>query len=365
MHSADISRAAALAAAHAEKADLDGRLDDKVMEAIGDSGLLRHFVPRIWGGREGTFTECLTPLVRIARADPSAGWCAAVMASMGRMAAFLPPVGQETLWRSGPDALIAGTLQPSGSATRTDNGWTLTGQWPFVSGIDHAHWALLCTTAASRADGAPEMRFLLVPRSAWNTLSTWDSVGLRATGSHTLSVKSVFVPAAHSFTREQLFAGRGVPNGGPCHAVPHEAVSGLFFAAPLLGATQALSQAWTDIARRRSASPAGSARDNDQALGLSAGQINAAELLLRRAAAAADTGSVSSDQTVRARLDYATAAHLLVEAANRLFREAGARATSTGGVLPRLWRDVNAASVHPALHLMPPARAYARSVLAP
>ncbi|MGW5679959.1 hypothetical protein ACWEV4_33635, partial [Streptomyces sp. NPDC003860] len=61
---------------------------------------------------------------------------------------------------------------------------------------------------------------------------------LRATGSHTLTLTApVHVPANRSFTRASLLA----PATGPAH----EAISGLFFAAPLLGAVQALLAAWT------------------------------------------------------------------------------------------------------------------------
>ncbi|MEE1736987.1 hypothetical protein PUR49_10805 [Streptomyces sp. BE147] len=111
---------------------------------------------------------------------------------------------------------------------------------------------------------------------------------------------------------------------------------------------------------------AGSARDTDHTLAAVAGRIAGAELLVQRAAATADMHPpLSPDLVVRCRLDYTTAANLLVEAANHLFREARARATSSGGPLPRLWRDANTAAMHPALNLRPAAHAFAKVVLAP
>lgn len=365
MHTPDMTTVAALAAEHAEQADRDGRMNDKVVHAISESGILRHFTPHAWGGAQGTFATSTADLTLLSRADPSAGWCAAVMASMSRMAAYLPPDGQQAIWRDGPDTRIVGTLQPAGTATTTDGGWNLSGQWPFVSGVDHAQWALLCTHAPAPSGGS-QMRFLLVPRSACAVTKSWESVGLRATGSHTLTVEHAFVPTAHTFTRTELFSGAAAHATGQCHRVPHEAVSGLFFAVPLLGAAQALLEEWVIAARRRTAAPAGSARDTNHTLGVVCGQIASAELLIQRAAATADVHNPAPhDQVVRGRLDCATAADQLIEAANRLFHEAGARATSNRGPLPRLWRDANTAATHPALNLRPAAHAFAEHLLAP
>ncbi|MGW5679851.1 acyl-CoA dehydrogenase family protein, partial [Streptomyces sp. NPDC003860] len=121
----------------------------------------------------------------------------------------------------------------------------------------------------------------------------------------------------------------------------------------------------TAAARGRPPASAGSARDTDLALAQSAGQIDAAGLLLNRAATTADQHRHELDRelTARCRLDYATAADLLTEAAHRVYREAGVHATSRGGPIPRLWRDARTAALHPALHLQPAARAYASCAL--
>ncbi|MEV4872799.1 acyl-CoA dehydrogenase family protein [Streptomyces syringium] len=349
----DITTAADLAAAHAEKADRNAHLDDTVIQALTGSGLPRHFTPRQWGGTQGTFTEALTAITELSRADPSAGWCAAITTSMSRVAAFLPPDGQHTLWSTSPDQLIAGTLQPAGHTTETDGGWILNGTWPFVSSADHAHRALLCTTTGS------QQRLLLIPSAAWTITDTWDTPGLRATASHTITVDNYFVPTSHSLSRRRLFAGRHASLTASCYNLPHEAVSALFFAAPLLGAAQALLAQTEEHARH-------TGHADGPALATAAGQIDAAELLLTRAANTADQTTRPTDELVlRSRRDYALAANLLTEAGTRLFHHAGVRAASSGGRLPRLWRDLTTASLHPALHMQQPAVAYTERLLSP
>ncbi|MGW0920746.1 acyl-CoA dehydrogenase family protein [Streptomyces sp. NPDC002755] len=211
-------------------------------------------------------------------------------------------------------------------------------------------------------------RFLLVPRSAWVAEPTWNSaVGLRATGSDTLLLgNGHFVPHDHSFTRQQLFSAAEPPVAGDCYRVPHEAASGLFFAAPLLGTARAALNAWIAAARSRPPAPAGSQRDTDTALATAAGNIDAADLLLHRAASVCDAPDTLTDVlAARCRRDYALAAALLLDAVQQLFQIAGVRAVSGGGVLPKLWRDASTAAVHPALSLLPAARAYAQAALCP
>jgi alkylation response protein AidB-like acyl-CoA dehydrogenase len=361
MLATDADIAAALCAAHAAQADLDGRLSGEVIEAIRSAGFARHFVPRRWNGTQGTFTDCLHAAAQVAAADASAGWCASIAASMGRMAAFLPEQGQQALWDSGPDAFVAGTLLPAGTARPVTGGWQVSGRWPFVTGIQFSDWALL-SCRITPGDGTPDARSVLVPRAAYGVEETWHSAGMRATRSDTLILHETFIPSGHSFSRQELLDGRATATG-TCYCLPHDAVSGLSFAAPLLGAASGALQAWVHGARLRTASRLGSGRRRELALARSAGEIDAAQLLLERAAASADRPPLTPLEAVRARRDYALAASLLVQSVNRLFRTAGTQATTQGGAFPRLWRDVNAASVHPALDPEPAAGAYADCVL--
>ena len=349
MHTDDVAQAAACAASHAASADRAGQMHPDVLTAVRGSGLLRHFVPRQWGGGLDTFTDAAEALSRMGHADPAAGWCTAVMMSAARMATHLPPAGQQVLWGDDPDTMIAATLRPEGTAVPVKEGWLLDGTWHYVSGVTHCRWALLSTRSGT------ENRFMLVPRRAWSVEDTWDAVGLRATGTHTVSVARTFVPAAHSFTRQQLMDGRSTT----ARSVPHEAVSGLFFVAPLLGAaTQFLHTSQRDwIARAGEAGCEGRAL----ALGHGVGYLAAAESLMMRAARTADADRIGPATTRRLRLEYATIADILGHTVGRLFREGGTRAASDAGPLARIWRDVSTGLLHPALSLARVAIEYAQS----
>lgn len=360
MVTTDLDSVARLVAAHAQRAEDEGRLSREVVEAVREAGFARHFVPEAWQGEQGTFLACARAVADIGEIDASASWCASIAASMGRMAAYLPAEGQQVLWARGPDAFVCGTLQPSGTAAPSPGGWTLSGRWPFVTGVHFSDWALL--TCRTQGDGG-ELRAFLVPRSAYSIEETWRSPGMCATGSDTLVMSGALVPQGCTFIRQTLLDGSPSAADGAVYAVAHEAVSGLAFAAPLLGAARGALAEWTRSARHKMMTSRTADQQGILALARSSGEIDAAGLLLNQAASLLDQAPLTEQEAASARRDYPVTADLLVRAVNRLFRSAGSRGVTKGGAFERHWRDVNAASVHPALTHGQAAEAYAASVL--
>lgn len=362
-----VSAASALsdrADAAAERAEADGRLDSDLVAAIRDAGFPRYFSPSHPGADSSSFTELFHAVARLGEGDASAAWCASLTAYAGRVATFLPEAGQDRLWRDGPDVFIVVALRTSGESCPVDGGWLICGEWKYVSGIDFSDWALLsCPVAYS--DGRRQQRFVLVPRSEYRVERTWFGVGMRATGSQTLVVERAFVPESSSFARDDLLAGRGHPRM-PRRAVPHAAVSGLAFGAPVLGAARAALNAWVNGVYRpeyHSGAETRTTASKDLVLARSVGEIDAAELLMERTAAAADGHVPTAMEAARAHRDHALATDFLVMAVERLFRAAGASGTLESGPIARRWRDVHAASVHPGLRLETIAKPYADLVM--
>jgi two-component flavin-dependent monooxygenase len=350
--------AAAACAPLAAAADRDAALSGTAQDAIRDAGFLRHYVPARWGGTDGTFTDCLLATALLAAADPAAAWCAALAASAARMCAFLPGEGQHDLWAGSPDTLVTVTLHPGGTA-RPDGsgGWHASGRWPFATSAADAGWALL---SCKGPGGGPV--FLLVPRQDWHALDDWDGTGLRATRSGTLELPAARVPAHRAFPRSHVLDG--LPDTGQASLrVPHEAVSGLTFAAPMLGAARAAVTAWAAAVARRGQAH-GPGEHAEVVLARAAGEADAACLLLERAAAAADHPALAALDAARSRRDCWLAATLITSAVSQLHATAGIRATSRSGALARLWRDVSTAAVHPALQPQPAAAEWAALALA-
>jgi alkylation response protein AidB-like acyl-CoA dehydrogenase len=359
---------AALAAERAEQAEQARRVDADVLRALVGAGFARHFVPAAHGGAAATFTELATGITTLGAHCPATAWSASIVASLSRMAAYLPEAGRKEVWREGPDTVIVGSVSPVGRAHAVDGGWQVSGTWPYVSVVDHSDWALV-TAPAAAGGGRPRPRLFALPRDAYRTADTWSDVGMRASGSNTLIAEDVFVADELSFAAEDLLAGRAPEGVDGCHAVPLPAVNGLFFGLPMLGAAEGALELWSAAAapKLRSASytpgPGPGRGFYEETLARCSGELDAARLLLERVARVADRDTAPTPlETTRAQRDCALAAEMLVRVVDRLFAASGTSGHSVSSPLQRLWRDVHSAAGHVVLQLGPAAAAYAGRV---
>ncbi|GHH83748.1 hypothetical protein GCM10018781_71590 [Kitasatospora indigofera] len=240
-----LGHAAVVAARNAGRAERERRLCGETVQALVDAGFARHFVPRRWGGEEGGFAELVARSAVLAeRGCPCAAWCGALLAAHGRIASFLPERGRAQVWAQGPDARIAAALAPpAGTVLPVPGGLLLSGRWECASGVDFAHWVLLAAWEGRGADR--RARVLAVPAGDLGVLDTWDSPGMRGTGSNSVLAESVHVPYHRTFLLANLTAGRpgaGLPR---CHGAPAHLAGALMFAAPALGAATRALHLWT------------------------------------------------------------------------------------------------------------------------
>ncbi|MEV5144727.1 oxidoreductase [Streptomyces sp. NPDC052727] len=350
-----VARAAALADRDRHAQETRRRLTDDVVQAVTDAGFPRHFVPRRFGGRAGTFGELLTAATMLARTCAATAWCATLYAAHGRLASYLPEQGQRELWHSSPDARIAAAIvPPSGEANAEPDGWRLTGRWGFASGVDHADWVLLGSRTPGRND--PERhRLFAVPRHEVTVTDTWHTLGMRGTGSNTVEAQGVLVPAHRTCTLADLLRPR--PGSARCHTVPYAMVGALMFALPVLGAAQGALDAWTHAAagRQRTTPPSAS---HALTVTRAAAHIRAAGLLLGEAADRADRAPVTPLLVAEGQRDAAVAVELCSEAVDQLLRASRTRGQAEGDPVQRHWRDITTAAAHATLSVDAAANAY-------
>ncbi|OWA12343.1 acyl-CoA dehydrogenase [Streptomyces sp. CS113] len=358
-------RAAAGAAGRgAQEADAAGRLAADTVEALAAAGFAAAFGPPGAEGAGASFGQVTEAVAAIGEGCTSAAWIASLWAYNGRFSAYLPTEGRQEVWAKGPDTRLVSSMVAAGvEAEPTDGGWTLSGTWLYVSGVEFADWALL--SSALPREGDRSVRVFAVPKDSFTHRETWSTLGMRATGSHTLAVDGAFVPAHRSFLWDDMRQGDLPGPASAVHTAPLFAVNGLTFAAPVLGAARgALALVGQHLGRPPSGPRAAAHETSRIAYARAAGEIDAAALLLSRVAETADRGLLSEEGAAqRCHRDSTLAVEMLVGAVDRLFHVTGTRGQATSHGMQRIWRDAHAAGSHAALQFEPAALGYTRGLL--
>jgi alkylation response protein AidB-like acyl-CoA dehydrogenase len=168
------------------------RLPDSVVSALRATGINRLLIPKALGGTEAPMVDVIDIMARIAAADGSTGWCAAIGAGSNVFAGYLPATGARRIFAD-PDQGSATMFAPVGRVTGAPGQMSLTGRWPFTSNCLHSGWAGLSALFQEASGLDPIPRVVFVPMSDLVIEDTWDVVGLRGTGSHHVAATEVRV----------------------------------------------------------------------------------------------------------------------------------------------------------------------------
>ena len=196
---------APLVFSQALEGEAQGRLTKATVQALINSGLMTMWVPRDFGGAELWPVSSLEVIEALSQADGSTGWV--LMAAglcIGTGAAYIASDPASNLFDNRP-TIVAGHGAPLGRAEVEGDGFRLSGNWSYASGVLHAHYihtgGIVYEGGAPRIDpatGEPEFRVFIVPVEDATLLENWDVLGLRATGSIDYSIDSAFVPEGYS-----------------------------------------------------------------------------------------------------------------------------------------------------------------------
>ena len=204
-----IERARALVPLIAERARATEAARRVPTETIADyqrTGILRALQPRRFGGAQASFHVFSSIVEILAEGCAASAWVYAVLGEHQWIVACMPERAQDDVWGANPEAVASSSLAPRNFGIPVDGGWRVSGKFPFSSGCDHAHWAILGVRAPDAAGNKPT-RYMLVPMSEIEISDDWHVLGLRGTGSKTLVLNDVFVPAHRTILLKDLLDG--------------------------------------------------------------------------------------------------------------------------------------------------------------
>ncbi len=336
----------------APEADRTGAFPWVGIHAVHASGLLESTVAKKYGGKGASLRDVAYILAALGRGDPSVALISA-MTIFNHLGQATKNHWPDTLYRR----LLAGSRQqplllnaarvepelgspargglPATIARRTANGWSISGRKRFVTG---AH-GLTHFLVWAHTDETPErVGTFVVPNSlpGIHIIENWNSLGMRATGSHDVEYVDVEIPAENVL---DLVDPSIAQQDNRAHAAFNLALTAIY-----LGAAEAAQAAFIRFAHERVPANLGRPIAQTERFVQLSGEI---DLLVSGARqiifGALDNDQPEAEQMIRARI---LAGRHIRDAVETAVRGIGNPGLNTDLGLERHFRDVQSVLVH-------------------
>ncbi len=321
-----------------------------------DIGLARILLPKRFGGTELGLQAWVDVCEEIGKADAAHAWCASLMIHHPHYLAQFPEAAQADVWKDGPDVGIALTMTPTSKIEFVEGGYRISSEIPYLSGINHSSRVFVGGLVPT-AEGPPDWTLFLVPGHEFKIVDTWNTIGMRGTGSNTVVVKDAFVPFEHTLRVADMRDATtpGAKGYAPqfFHA-PWITYAPLTFLGPILGAARGALEdyvKWTKTRISRFGAQVSQFTSIQVNMARAASDLDAADLLMRRCVEVAND-PVPADDELRARCyrDQARAAELIVSGMDTIMKISGAGGFATNSSIQKAWRDVHFGASHVILN---------------
>jgi alkylation response protein AidB-like acyl-CoA dehydrogenase len=351
-------------AARAGETEKACRVPAETISALRDIGYFDLVKPALFGGYEHDFDVLVELNIELAKACASTAWVAGLLSAHQWLIASFPEQAQRDVWNTSPNALACGSYAPATKAIKTEAGYVLSGRWSFASGCDNAEWALCAALLPSETEeGKLTPAFLLVPASDYVIDDTWHVVGLAGTGSKTLVLSDVLVPAHRVLSFAETTSGNtpgaAVHAHNPAFSLPMLCNIPSCLASTAVGAAAGALEDYLARTSKRVTRGAVAGSNNKMAefptiqlrVAEAAASSDAArELLLRDLRARAQTvrseRPVTIEDRITSRRGQAFAVSLSLRAVEALNASTGGAGLDLTNPVQRAWRDANAVGRH-------------------
>ena len=314
------------------------------------AGIYQMYLPASAGGPETPPLVAFRVVEELSRIDGSVGWCAMIATALSLNVGGLPTDVARELAGTPADYRGAGSARPGGKAWPVEGGYRVKGRWNFASGIQNANW-LYATCVMADTGEKPVLRAMWVPRSDVTIVDTWQTMGMRGTGSQDFTIDDVFVPER----RSRLSDAPPVETGPLFHPRAWYVTLWTPSAANALGIARGAIDSLTEIAATEASTMSTNLlRDRprvQERLAEAEAIVNAARAYVFDAVGrlwgTLSAGQEPTDQQIaQGRLSLVHAMHESVRAVDKVFHAAGTNAIYNRLPLERAFRDAHVAVQH-------------------
>lgn len=327
-------------------------MPDELFRAIRDAGIFRLALPRRLGGEGADLETQMLVMEELSRQDGGTGWNVQIALFQTVFFEALPLDGVAEVVAAGPDCVTAGTGAPFGIAIPEADGYRVSGRWPYASGCHHANWFVAgCMTRPKDPGASPERIGVFVPARECTIIDTWDTGGLRGTGSHDFQITDVVVPYRRTY-RTGPFAHT---EPGQLSQRGFGALTGLEIGVVPLGIARCAIDSFTDLATRKTpfsgTKVLADLHPVHEKVGRAEALLRSGRAFLYETARLVDAslsanGEISDELLAITRLAAAQATENAVQATALMYTTGGGSAAYSSSRLDRCLRDVHVAQQH-------------------
>ena len=343
------------------QATAERRLPQETIDDFQRLGLTRCLQPAMFGGFGSDYRVFSKMLRALAQGCGSSAWVCAVHGEHNWVVGNFSEAGAARgVGRQSRTPSRRRASRRTASAETVAGGHRLSGRWGFASGCDHAQWILLGAMVKDRRRA--EDRGCFSCRSGQvEIVDDWHVMGLCGTGSKSVVVKDVIVPATRSVSLHELKTGTApgaaVHPDNPLYRTPRNLLALFSLSSVVVGLAERAVAEFVDVhpraavarpARRRSR---GRATDGGRSggAGRDRGAGRRAHHRAQHRAGRVAPGNRPPSRSPGRGAIRPMSTQLAHSAVKLIFEAAGGTALYATNPLQEIFRDITAASAHLSL----------------
>ena len=204
---------------------------------MANQGLYRFALPLELGGENLTARQQIEVVEAVSAIDGSVGWCTHITSEINALIIRrMDPVLAVKIFDDWDTAVCSGHGPANGpgpgrKAGKDGAGWRLNYQGSFASNCQNANWNyLMGAMTVDESTGKPAQASFMIPKGEFDIVDTWDTAGMRGSGSSDVRMTDCYVPPEHLLPFRSLAPSETWDNPtyrNPTHAVYNKAAVAL------------------------------------------------------------------------------------------------------------------------------------------